>query len=235
MSVRNPDPGVTRRREPRSDGGIAGSRPPAALVIAVDFASHRVVARQGLIGALENDDVLLSRQRLHDGRVRERAEHVRVDRSHLHTPVLPHVVDRRLDVFRRRSQRHEDGVGVVGLVLADQAVIATGQLGKVAIGILKELEDGREVVPRATPPACSALVLHRAKQTGLVNRSSSARGVASSDEDALAFRRTIDDVSGAPRYSRSGRSVCKRRSRCFEEAVHSFIPVVRLSSVTREE
>ena len=31
--------------------------------------------------------------------------------------VLAQVVDRRLDVLRRRSQRHEHRVGVVGLVL----------------------------------------------------------------------------------------------------------------------
>ena len=126
---------VDAAEEPRHLVGGDGREPCLALQRLVqrrpDVASHRVVARQRLVGALEDDDVLLPRQRLDDRRLGERTEDVRVDRADLHAPVLAHVVDRRLDVLRGRSQRHEHRVRIVGLVLADQAVVAAGQLAEV--------------------------------------------------------------------------------------------------------
>ena len=68
---------------------IAGS-PRIALQRLVqrgaDVAAHGVVAGHRLVGALEDDDVLLPRQRLDDGRFGERAEDVEVDRADLRVP-----------------------------------------------------------------------------------------------------------------------------------------------------
>ena len=82
-----------------------------------DVLAHRVVARERLVGALEDDDVLLPGERLDDGGFREGAEDVRVNRPHLDAARLAHVVDRRLDVLRRRTQRHEHRVRILRLVL----------------------------------------------------------------------------------------------------------------------
>ena len=71
---------------------VGGDRREARLVLqrlvqrGADVAPHRVVAGQRLVGALEDDDVLLAGQRLDDRRFGERTEHVRVDRAHLRAP-----------------------------------------------------------------------------------------------------------------------------------------------------
>ncbi len=166
-----------------------------------DVAPHRVVARQRLVGAFEDDDVLLSRQRPDDGRLGERTEQVRVDRAHLDAPALAHVVDRRFDVLGRRSERHEHRVRIVGLVLGNQAVVAAGQLGEVAIRILEEIENRLDEV---VPPGDDALhvvllVLNRPEQNRIRQvdhlRHAAARRT---EEDALALGRTVDDVFRRP-------------------------------------
>ena len=164
-----------------------------------DVASHRVVAGQRLVGPLEDDDVLLPRQRFDDGRLRERAEHVGVDRAHLHAPLLAHVVDRGFDVFRRRSQRHEHRVGIVGLVLAHQTVVAARELAELPVRVLEELQDRLDKV---VPPGDDALhvvllVLDRAKEHG-VRQVDHFRHAAAfrTEEHALTLRRAVDDVVG---------------------------------------
>ncbi len=76
-----------------------------------------IVAGQGFVGALEDDDVLLALERGDDGGLREGANHVDVDGADLDAAGLAQVIDGGFDVFSGRAERDEDGVGVVGLVL----------------------------------------------------------------------------------------------------------------------
>ena len=164
-----------------------------------DVASHRVVARQRLVGALEDDDVLLSRQGPDDGCLGERTEDVRVDGAHLRAPVLAHVVDRGFHVFRGRSQRHEHRVGIVGLVLAHQTVVAAGEPAELPIRVLEELQDRLDKV---VPPGDDTLhvvllVLDRAKEHGVRQVDHLRHAVAfRTEEDALTLRRAVDDLLG---------------------------------------
>ncbi len=113
--------------------------------------------------------------------------------------VVAQVVDCGLDVLRGRAERDEDGVGVVGLVLGDEAVAAAGELAKVLVGFFKELENrlGKVVAPRDDALHVVFLVLHRAEQDGVGEvhhlGNAAARG---SEENALRFGGAVDDVIG---------------------------------------
>src|SRR5262249_61658891 len=100
-----------------------------------------IVAGHRLAGALEDEEVLLAPQRLDDGGLREGAEDVDVDRADGGIPPLTQMVDRRLDVFGRRSERHEDRLRISGSVLADQSVVPPCQRAKNLVGVLEELQN----------------------------------------------------------------------------------------------
>ncbi len=82
-----------------------------------DVAAQWIVAGEGFVGALQDDDVLLALERGHDGGFGEGANDVDVDGADASAAGLAQVVDRGLDVFGGRAEGDEDGVGVFGLVL----------------------------------------------------------------------------------------------------------------------
>ena len=106
-----------------------------------DFAPHGVVARHGLVRALENDDVALADQRVDDGGFREGPENVQVNRADFRVALLPQIVDGRLDILRRGAERDEYSVRVLGLILSDQAIVAAGQLSEIFVGLFQELRE----------------------------------------------------------------------------------------------
>ena len=83
-----------------------------------DVAAERIVGAEGFVGAFEDDDVLLALERGHDGGLREGANDVDVNGADLDAAGLAEVVDGGFDVFGGGAEGDEDGVGVVGLVLA---------------------------------------------------------------------------------------------------------------------
>jgi hypothetical protein len=120
-----------------------------------------------------------------------------VDRADRGPPAGAQVIDRGLDVLGRRSQRHEDGVRVAGLVLAHQAVVPSRQRREVAIRVVEEVEDRLDEVVPARHHALHVvlLVLHRTEEhrVGEVDhlRHATARRA---EQDALALGGTFDDV-----------------------------------------
>jgi hypothetical protein len=118
-----------------------------------DVAAQRVVAGERFVGALEDDDVLLALERGDDGGLREGANDVDVDGADADAAGLAQVVDGGFDVFSGRAERDEDGVGVVGLVLGDEAVVAAGELAEILVGGFKEFRIGSaKLLRRATMP-----------------------------------------------------------------------------------
>ena len=83
-----------------------------------DVAAERVVAGEGFVGALEDDDVLLALEGGDDGGLREGADDVDVDGADAGAAGLAEVVDGGFNVFRGGAEGDEDGFGVVGFVLA---------------------------------------------------------------------------------------------------------------------
>ncbi len=176
-----------------------------------DVASHRVVAGQRLVGALEDDDVLLPGEGLDDRRFGKRPEHVRVNRSDFRAARLAQVVDRRFDVFRGRAERHEHRIRIFGLVLADEAVVTARQLSEVLPGRLEEIENRLDevVAPRHDALHVVLLVLHRTKEHG-IGEIDHFRHAATlrTKQHALAFGRTLDDVVGSPEILANERDSC---------------------------
>ena len=69
-----------------------------------DLPGERVVCRQWLVSAFEDDDSLLSCQCFHHRRFREGTQNVDVDRPDRGVVIVPQIVDRSLDVLRRRPK-----------------------------------------------------------------------------------------------------------------------------------
>ena len=105
-------------RRDRAEASLRGCS--ALCERGADVAAHGVVAGHRLVGALENDHVLLARERLDHGRFGEGADDVQVDGADFGVAPLAQVVDGGLDVLRRRAERDEHGVRVLGLVLGDR-------------------------------------------------------------------------------------------------------------------
>ena len=164
-----------------------------------DVAAHRVVAGHRLVGALEDDDVLLARERLHDRRLRERTDDVEMDRSDRRARSRPQIVDAGFDVLRRRSERDKHGVRVLGLVLGDEAVVAAGQLAEVLVGVFEEFENRLGEVVAAGDDALHVvlLVLHGTEEHGIGEVDHFRHAAAPRPEEhALALRRTLDHIVG---------------------------------------
>ena len=155
--------------------------------------------RESFVSALEDDDVLLALERGHDGGFGEGADDVDVDGADVDAARLAEVVDGGFDVLGGRSERDEDGVGVVGLVLGDQAVVAAGELAEVLVSGFKELENRLGEVVAAGDNALHVvfLVLDRAEEDGVgeVHHLGNA-AAGGSEEDALRFGGAVDDVVG---------------------------------------
>ena len=164
-----------------------------------DVAPHRIVAGHRLVGALEDDDVLLAGQRPHHRRFRERTEHVDVNRAHLRIAPLAQVVHRRLDVLGGRSERHEHRLGILGSVLTDQAVKAAGQVAEIVIRVSEEVEDGLGEVVAARDHALHVvlLVLDRTQEhrVGKIDHPRHA-AAGGAEQRTLARRRALDHVVG---------------------------------------
>ncbi|MCG3162481.1 MAG: hypothetical protein JMDDDDMK_03736 [Acidobacteria bacterium] len=64
-----------------------------------NIAAHGIVARHRFVGSFQNDDVLLSGQRLHNRRFRERTDHIKVQRADLCASPFAQVINSGFDVF----------------------------------------------------------------------------------------------------------------------------------------
>jgi hypothetical protein len=177
--------------------GQAGDRLNSLGKRGANVAAQRIVAGEGLIRALQDDDVLLALERGHDGGFREGANHVDVDGADAGVARLAQVIDSGLDVFSGRAEGDEDCFGVVRFVFADEAVAAAGQFGKFFIGVFEELENrlGEVVAPRHDAIHVVFLILHRAKQDGIGQvhhlGHAAARGAK---QCALRLGGAVDDV-----------------------------------------
>ena len=164
-----------------------------------DVAAQRIVAGHGLVGALQNDDVLLALERVNDGGLREGANDIDVDGADACAASLAQIIDRGLDIFSGRAERDEDRFGVVGLVFADEAVTAAGEFGELLVGVFKESENrlGEVVAPRHHALHVVFLVLHRAEQNGIgeVHHLGDA-AAGGAEENALRLGGAVDDVVG---------------------------------------
>ena len=164
-----------------------------------DVAAKGIVAGQGFVGALEDDDVLLALEGGDDGGLGEGANDVDMNRADFDAASLAQVVDRGFDIFCSGAEGDEDGVGVVGFVLADEAVVAAGELAEVLVGGLEEFENGLGEIISARDDALHVvfLILHGAKEDGIgeVHHLGNA-AAGGSEEDALGIGGAIDDVFG---------------------------------------
>ncbi len=165
-----------------------------------DVFAEGVVGREGFVGALEDDDVFLAANRFHDGCLGEGADDVDMDGADAGITGLPEVVDGGLDVFCGGTEGDEDGVGVLGFVLGDQAVIAAGEVAEVLVGGFEEIQDGlgEVVAPRHHAVHVVFLVLDRAEEDGVgeVHHLGDA-AAGGSEEDALGLGGAVDDVVGS--------------------------------------
>ena len=165
-----------------------------------NVAAQRIVAGHRLVGALQNDDVLLALESRDDGGFGEGTNHVDVNGADLHTARGAQVVDGSLDILRGRAERDEHRIGVVGLVAGDQAVGAASQLAELLVGVLKELKDGlgEVVAPRHHAVHVVFLVLHRPQQNGIGEVDHLGHAAAGgSKQHALRLGGTLNDVLGS--------------------------------------
>ena len=164
-----------------------------------DVAAEGIVAGQRLVGAFEDDDVLLALESVDERSLREGANHVHVNRTYTRLARFPQIIDRGLDVLGCRSKRNKHGVRVGSFVLADQPVAAAGELGELLVGLFKKLQNrlGKVVAPRDHALHVVFLVLHRAEQDGIGQihhlGHAAARGA---EENALRLGGAVDDVVG---------------------------------------
>jgi hypothetical protein len=131
-----------------------------------DVAGERVVAGQAFVGALDDDDVLLAAEGVDDRGLGEGPDDVDVNGTDLGVALVTQVIAGFLDVFRGATERDEDRVRVVALVLGKHAILAAGQFAEFLVGLLDELEDRFVEVVAAGDHAVHVvlLVLHGAEQ-----------------------------------------------------------------------
>ena len=122
-----------------------------------------------------------------------------MNRPDFRAPRLAQVVDRGFDVFRGGAERHEDRVGILGLVLADEAVVPARQLAEILPGRLEEVEDRLDEVVAPGDDALHVvlLVLHGTEKHGIGQIDHLRHAAARRAEQlALALGRAVDDVVG---------------------------------------
>ncbi len=162
-----------------------------------DISRQRVVPRQRVIGALEHDNGLLTGECFDDRGLRERPDHVHVDRSDLRVIGLTQIVDGGFDVLGGRPERDEHHVGVIGAVLGDEPVRASGEASELYIGLFEEPEDVLgEVVPACNDAVHVVLLVLDGSEKHGVREIDHRRNTASRrpEEHALGFGGALDDV-----------------------------------------
>src|SRR4051812_4229456 len=87
-----------------------------------NIAGERIIAGHAFVGAFENDDVLLAAQRIDNRRFGEGANDVDVDRAGFGVALVAQVIAGGFDVFRRATERDENGIGVFGLIFGNQMI-----------------------------------------------------------------------------------------------------------------
>src|ERR1043166_3767514 len=107
-----------------------------------DVARERVVAGETFIGAFQDDDTAFSAESVDDGGFREGADDVNVDGADFGVALFAEIIAGGIDVFGGATERDEDGIGILGFVFGDEAVIAASEAAEFVIGVLEELEDG---------------------------------------------------------------------------------------------
>ena len=139
----------------------------------------------------------LSASALHNGGFRERADHIQMNRADFRVPPLSQIINARFDILSCRSKRHKYRVRVFCLILGNQAVVAARQRSEIFIGIFQERENwlGEIVSTRYYALHVMLLILHGAEKHG-IRQVDHARHAPPfwAKQNALAFRRTIDDV-----------------------------------------
>ncbi len=160
---------------------------------------ERVVAGHRLVGPLDDDDVALADQRPDHRRFGKRPQDVDVHDAEFDATGGAQVIDRRLDVFRGGAQADEDRVGVLDVVRADLAVVATGELREFLTGLVEEPEDRLdEVVPaRGDAVHVVLLILDRADQRRVFQVDGLGHpATLGPEEHPLGLGRAVDDVVG---------------------------------------
>ena len=104
-----------------------------------NIAAQRIIASQRFVRAFQNNDVFLALQRGHNRGLRERPNHIHVNRTHCHAARRAQIVDRRFNVLRSRTKGDKHRIRIVGLVFADESVAPASQFGKLLIRFFKEL------------------------------------------------------------------------------------------------
>ena len=164
-----------------------------------DVTSHGIVAGQGLVRSFENDDIFLSRERLHHGGIRKWANDVQVDGAHLGIPAGPEEVHGGFDIFRSRTQGNKNAVGIFGFILGEQTIVAPGKFAEFRVRLLEKRQYRfREVVPAPRNTLHIVfLILDWAEQHG-IRQVNHARNTAAlgPEQDALALGRAVDQIVG---------------------------------------
>ena len=164
-----------------------------------DVAAKRVITSQGLVGALDDDNVLLTAQRIDDRRLRERADDVDVNGADLRIALLAQVITGALNIFRRATKRHKHRVSILRAVFLNQPVAAAGELSKFLVALFEHPEDGFAEIIAACDAAVHMvlLILDGAEQDGVFKvhhlRHTTTRGAK---EFALGRGRAVDGVIG---------------------------------------
>ena len=152
---------------------------------------------EGFVSPFEDDDILLALERGNNGSLGEGTDDIDVDGADLDTLGFAEVVDGGFDVFSGGAERDEDSVGVVTLVLRDEAVVVAGELAEVLVSFFEELQDrfGEVVAARDDAVHVVFLILHRTEEDGVRQIHHLGHAAAGgSKENALRFRRAVDDV-----------------------------------------
>ncbi len=88
-----------------------------------------------------------------------------MNRADLGVAAFAQVIDGRFDIFRGGAQRNENGIGVLGLILRNQAVVAPRQLSEIFVSLFQKLQNrfGKIIAPRDNALHVVLLILHRAE------------------------------------------------------------------------
>ncbi len=156
---------------------------------------ERIVPRQALVGALDDDDVLFALQRPDDCSLGEGPHDVDVNGPDLGIALFAQVIAGLLDVLSRAAQRNENRVGVLGFVFGDQPVVTPGHFAKLIVTLFEKLQNRliEVVAPGDHAVHVMLLILDRAEQDGILEVHHFRHPAALGPEQfALGGCRTID-------------------------------------------
>ena len=208
---------VTAAEEARRLGGREGGQRGAEAKFggfgrfaegAADFASEGIVAGHALVGALEDDDVFLAAEGCDDGGFGEGADDVDVDGADLGVALFAEVVAGGLDVVGGAAEGDEDGVGVGGFVVREEAVGAAGEAGELGVGRGEHRKDGLvEIIPAGDDAVHVVFLVLDGPEEDRVLEVHHLRDAAApgAEEFALGGRGAIDlVVDGAEEFAEEG-------------------------------